>query len=741
MAIKQQTMALLAISLTIVFGRVDAEGETRFRKHQIDDRIQNTSCEVGPDGHLYVLSMNYHARTGGAALTRYQLDSQGRPQNSTDVVIQWDEDSKAQPIGLAFDPDATAQNPVAWIALGESLQGHSGWSDPWAGRVYRAELPPVGSSDSAQLELKITNLPHAFHTVNDIRFGPDRKLYICCGSATTLGWEPHTTEQLLSGAILQADVGSISGTLDVKTADGGTFNPFAADAPVKLFATAIRQAYDCTWHPNGRLYACTNQNDVNGQTGSGGGVPNIRNEKPPEFLAVIERGKTYGFPNAARGEFVLMGGNPTASDDGWTEIDDYPVGVKPPDSFDKQLLHRIDNIDGGSANGILSYRASGSLHQHLICCFYNDDKIYTFALGENGFVKDQAPLKDNDGSRLSIEDPLDICEHPTSGHLYVAAYGHQDKGEQGGVYFLERQSEAESPVFRVQPNALIGSLHSQDDLWSDRISVTPNENIGDFTAEPLNDWLESRQESERDGHAAAFRVDLVRRLDPGTHYGAIRIDDGRGHHRNVGVQIHVPDQDQEQWFAVSAGNSRDVTPDKLPIELRLDGTVMSAANPEIIELRWEQVSGPSDGVDISEPQAEKTTATFEKRGRYQLRLVAEHADRSRQQTATFVIDEPGNDPPRVDVEANRDHVALGSTVSLIADANDDGRPKSIGQLSYRWSREGTGNGIVDFSDPHAAKTEASFTHEGLYRIRCTVSDGVRRAHSEVIIEVQGKAKS
>ncbi len=735
---RSQTGLLLVLFLGVLLQATLTDGAEHFRMRRIDDRIQNTACAIGPDGHLYVVSMNYHGRTGGAQLIRYLLDSEGRPQGAKEVVHAWDGDAAAQPIGIAFDPAATPLQPIAWIALGQSLQGHSGWSDPWAGRIFRATLPPTGSPEKAKLELKITNLPHAFHTVNDIHFGPDQKLYICCGSTTTSGWEPHQTEQLLSGAILQADVASIRGTLDVKTADGGTYNPFASDAPVELFATAIRQPYDCTWHPNGRLYACTNQNDVNGQTGSGSGIPDVINQKPPEFLAIIERGKTYGFPNAARGEFVLMGGNPTAGEDGWTEIDAYPAGIHPPPTFDPDLLHRIDDIGGGSANGILSYRASGPLHQHLVSCFYSADKIYTFVLAADGRVSGRDPLRDEDGQPMKIERPLDICEHPTAGHLYVAAYGQQDKGEEGAVYFLERQSKPQSPPFAVTPIALVGALEAHSDGWSDSFSASSRHQDANLEASSDADWLEVRKSTTAnqegpDKERQAFEVHVQGSLQPGTHYATVRVSDGRGKNRAFGVQVFVPTEDHDRLFAVSAGNSRDVTPKELPVELPLSGSVMTAQRDGEIDVRWGLVSGPSDGVWIHEPHALRTKATFERRGRYQLRLLAKREGHSTEQMATFIIDEPGNEPPRVKVKAGDTKVPHGDPVRLTADADDDGHPKAIGKLTYRWSREGTGVGVVDFADPAASSTTATFSRPGPYRIRCTVSDGAQEAYDEVVV--------
>jgi hypothetical protein len=680
--------------------------------------------------------MNYHGRTGAAELTRYLLDPAGRPTGEKQTVYRWADDSAAQPIGLAFEPSTDARRPVVWIALGLSLQGHSGWSDPWAGRVYRMELPGHGSDGDVKLEAKIVNLPHAFHTVNNLRFGPDRMLYLCCGSTTTSGWEPHTTEQLLSGAILQIDVSSIDGTLDVKTSDGGNYNPFAPAAPVRLFASGIRQAYDGAWHPNGRLYACTNQNDVNGQTGAAGGVPSVQNVKPPEFLAIIERGKTYGFPNAARGEFVLMGGNPTEHDDGWTEVNEYPAGVQPPPTFDPSLLHRIDDIQGGSANGILCYQASGALRDRLICCFYNANMIYTFTVGSDGHVTGRDPLRNEQGEPLPIAYPLDLCEHPTSGHLYVAAYGKQDKGEGGGVYFLERTSPTESQMLVAHPRALIASSDGDPTGWHDNVVVSSSDpNAVELDADANVDWLTVEARKAAMPASSTFEVRAARPLSAGTHYGSVLIRDNVGNQISIGVQLYVPDAEHRNRFAVSAGNSREMTVAEFPVHVALEGTVMSVGSVEELETEWELASGPIHGISLADPKRRRTDATITQHGAYQLRFVARRAGRERYQPVTYLVDEPGNETPRVQVTAAQHEVVLGQSVTLSALASDDGRPASIGAMTYRWTREGTGNGIVMFSNTSAASTDAQFSRPGDYRLRCTVSDGVRESWADVEIHV------
>ena len=76
-----------------------------------------------------------------------------------------------------------------------------------------------------------------------------------------------------AGAILRLDTAAVAariadghGPLDVKTDGGGTYNPFAADAPLTIYATGVRNAYDLVWHSNGRLYVPTNGSAAGGDT-------------------------------------------------------------------------------------------------------------------------------------------------------------------------------------------------------------------------------------------------------------------------------------------------------------------------------------------------------------------------------------------------------------------------------------------------------------------------------------------
>ena len=55
-----------------------------------------------------------------------------------------------------------------------------------------------------------------------------------------------------------------------------------AGAPLTIYATGVRNAYDLLWHSNGQLYAPTNGSAAGGNTAAGGGVPPITGLPQPE---------------------------------------------------------------------------------------------------------------------------------------------------------------------------------------------------------------------------------------------------------------------------------------------------------------------------------------------------------------------------------------------------------------------------------------------------------------------------
>ncbi len=234
-------------------------------------------------GNPYVVSMQRRGKSARSMLTRYLLSETGEPTGKREVLYTWT-NADIMAMGLAFSPESTPSDMTAYVSLNAKYKSDNdgGTTNPWGGSIA---LVTISGSDVKVRDVAV-NLPVGFHGINDLAFGPDNKLYSCAGStATSGGAGVHSAEhpeKLLSAAILQLALKKLNGVLNAKTSSGGRYNPYAADAPLKLFATAIRQPWDCVWHPNGLLYMCSNQNDVNGRTGGGSGVPDLKNVKPSQ---------------------------------------------------------------------------------------------------------------------------------------------------------------------------------------------------------------------------------------------------------------------------------------------------------------------------------------------------------------------------------------------------------------------------------------------------------------------------
>jgi glucose/arabinose dehydrogenase len=312
---------------------------------------QYSSVTIGPDGRLYASSLS-------GLIQRFTIQPDGTlsaPQNIT--TVQTANAGNRFITGIAFDPASTADNLILWV--NNAQFAFEGASD-WTGKLAR-----LSGANLETYQDYVTGLPRAVrdHLNNQIAFGPDGRLYFAMGSNSAMGapdgaWGLRPN-RLLSAAVLQVDTAALArriadgrGALDVKTEgnSAGNYNPWAADAPVKIYATGVRNAYDLVWTRGGHLFAPTNGSAAGGATPSapagtyagtridtatGGpfttpavtGIPNVAVSEP-DFLHRIEAGGYYGHPNVTRGEYVLNGGNPTSGVD-FQEFSQYPVGTMP----------------------------------------------------------------------------------------------------------------------------------------------------------------------------------------------------------------------------------------------------------------------------------------------------------------------------------------------------------------------------------------------------------------------------
>ena len=173
--------------------------------------------------------------------------------------------------GFCFDPASTADD--AGRCGSATASSRSSGRDDWTGKISRLSGPDLSDYHDV-----VVNLPRGVkdHLNNQPVFGPDGALYFCQASNTAMGAPDHEwgwrPERLLSAAILRLDVTKLAGgtPLDVKTEDGGAYDPFAAGAPLTIYATGIRNGYDLLFHCNGQLYA-----PINGSA-AGGNAPGVR---------------------------------------------------------------------------------------------------------------------------------------------------------------------------------------------------------------------------------------------------------------------------------------------------------------------------------------------------------------------------------------------------------------------------------------------------------------------------------
>jgi len=384
-----------------------------------------TGLAFGPDGKLY-------AGTFDGRIFCFEVKADGTLGNPQTIsTIQAAAQGPRIITGITFDPKSSASDPILWVGHGQMAfnEGRIEGADDWTSKISVLSGPSLSSCQDV-----VINLPRAFkdHLNFQMAFGPDGALYFCHGSNTSNG-EPDKKwnfrpERLLTAATLRLDPKLIKQTpLDVKTEDGGTYNPSVADAPLTIYATGVRSGFDLLWHSNGNLYT-----GLNGAAAGGNAPGNAAAGKPVvppiydiketthDLLLKIERGKYYGHPNPIRGEFVLMGGNPTKDAD-TQEIKSYPVGVNPELNFAPPVFDFGYSV---SPNGLTEYRGNafgGKLNGKILVTRYSGGKdIIVLTPAADGSIAEATTGIDG---FTQFSDPLDIVQHPSTGNLYVAEYG------------------------------------------------------------------------------------------------------------------------------------------------------------------------------------------------------------------------------------------------------------------------------------------------------------------------------
>ena len=220
---------------------------------------QFTSLAFGPDGKLYAAVID-------GQIYRFSLNADGTT-GTPEIIssLQTANGGQRLLIGLAFDPSSTASNLMLWVS--HTTFGFNGMPD-WGGKITRLSGPSLGT-----VQDYVINLPRSTrdHVTNSLSFGPDGALYFLQGSNTAMGAPDNAwglrEERALTASLLRLVPSAITTPpVNVKTEEGGTYNPFSPSAPVKIYASGLRNSFDLLWHSNGQLYVPTNGSAAGGNT-------------------------------------------------------------------------------------------------------------------------------------------------------------------------------------------------------------------------------------------------------------------------------------------------------------------------------------------------------------------------------------------------------------------------------------------------------------------------------------------
>ena len=405
-----------------------------------------TSLCTGPDNKLYATTLD-------GFIKRFEIARDGTLQNPETLdalrkhrrLPQVDSDDKIL-IGFTFDPNASADNLIAWV----SYSGHfeaNGRGDLRNGPAWDGNIARLSGTNLEQVEDIVVNLPRSVkdHLTNSVAFGPDQALYFTQGSNTAMGradgaWG-NRPERLLSAAVLRLDVPKLNVLapklpINAKTEGNNAYDPFNAKAPLTLYATGVRNAYDLVWHSNGDLLVPNNGSAMGGNTPTSNpdsplykpphpkiptyqgpkNIPALTKVEPTQndWLYNIKPGRYYGHPNSLRAEYVLNRGEVDVLDSAY-------IGIHPSESFHQEgLLFNFKN--NKSPGGVIEYqsRAFGEKLKGMLMVtrYSQQDDLILLKLSQEGGIAEVY-----DGSCLGLDnfaDPLDIVEDTRTGNLYVS---------------------------------------------------------------------------------------------------------------------------------------------------------------------------------------------------------------------------------------------------------------------------------------------------------------------------------
>lgn len=425
------------------------DSSVQFTKSTVYEGSAISSLAIAPDLRLYATTLD-------GKILRWDIDSSGDLENLQTYAPE--ELNNRAIIGAAFEPNTSDQLNL-WISNNDPLYPQP--ANDFTGKISKITIES-GSDFNASIQDYITGLPRSGkdHLSNSLAFGPDDKLYLTQGSNTATG-NPDSTwynrpERLLSAAVLQIDPtqtpppeGFNVQTEEYTNSQGvttiGNYDPNATDAPVKLFATGVRNAYDLVWHSNGKLYVPTNGTAAGGNTPDDPTTPtneamtNVGTQNDYLFKIEPVGGGYYGHPNPLRQEYILNGGNPSSEVDmaevvAKDQFSGYSVGTMPDPDYQGAAFNFDRNR---SPNGIIEYKSdtfNGALKNKLLVVEYSGgDDILALSPDPNGNIAPENVSQ----VVLGLTDPVDLIEDTQKnlGNLYVAEL--IDGGTKGQISLLD----------------------------------------------------------------------------------------------------------------------------------------------------------------------------------------------------------------------------------------------------------------------------------------------------------------
>ena len=389
------------------------------------ERSMFTVLAFGPGGDLF-------AGTADGRIFRYGIEGDGTLWKR-DVIFAVPQANAGPRVvtGLALDP---RDGETLWVSHGvAALEG----ADDFTGRVST-----LSGEDYGVYRDRVVGLPRGFkdHLNFALCFDPrdDATLYLSQGSNTGSGapdskWN-FRPERPLTAAVLKIDRDALpaDGPLDVATPTepgspfaGGAYDPLAPGAAVTVHATGVRSGYDLLFHSSGRLLTAINGAGRGGNTppvtdagGSlvAGPVMSVPTTTDDTLADVTRPGSYHGHPNPARGERVLMGGNPTADADPF-EVPAYRVGVAP----ERRWVRPVASLGKGySVNGLHESTADvfgGAVRGMVFAARMSaGDDVVLIDLSDGATVHSGVP------GLNGLASPLDVVECPATGNLYVSEF-------------------------------------------------------------------------------------------------------------------------------------------------------------------------------------------------------------------------------------------------------------------------------------------------------------------------------